>query len=272
MILLSKFRIPALVLSALLLSGVAFTQEHKPQTPAGNQAIQTAPVKAEDAKAVPSPEPAKDHEAGQNAGGPSAELAHASKEAAGEEGESETAQFKNAPSVLWLSHVLGLSPHGGWWLAIVINFAVLAGLIALALKKNLPAMFRSRTATIQKGMEEARRASEDANRRLADIESRLARLDAEIGAMRAAAEQEAAAEEQRILAAAEEDKRKIVEGAEAEIAAAAKMARRDLKAYAADLAVTLAEKRIHVDPATDQALVRTFVEQLNDPNARKDGR
>jgi F-type H+-transporting ATPase subunit b len=133
-------------------------------------------------------------------------------------------------------------------------------------------MFRTRTANIQKGMEEARKASEEANRRLADIESRLAKLDAEIGAMRAVAEQEAAAEEQRIVAAAEEDKRKIVGSAEAEIAAAAKMARRDLKAYAADLAVTLAEKRVHVDIATDQALVRTFVEQLNDPSARKDGR
>ena len=90
-------------------------------------------------------------------------------------------------------------------------------------KKNLPGLFRNRTASIQKAMEEARKTSEDANRRLAEIEARLSRLDIEIGGMRAAAEKEAAAEEQRIKAAAEEDARKIVESAEQEIAAAAKV-------------------------------------------------
>jgi len=35
-----------------------------------------------------------------------------------------------------------------------------------------------------------------------------------------------------------------------------------LTAYAADLAVGLAKKQIHVDATTDQALVRTFVGQL----------
>ncbi|MFB3915249.1 MAG: ATPase [Terriglobales bacterium] len=255
-----KCRVPALVLLSVLLFGTAFAQEHKPADNKAEHPQATAPIKHG--------EPAQ----GREAAGPGEQLAHASREAAGEEEESETAQFRKAPSVLWLSHRLGVSPHVAWWISIVINFIVLAALIAWGLKKNLPSMFRTRTANIQKGMEEARKASEDANRRLSDIESRLAKLDAEIGAMRAAAEQEAAAEEQRILAAAEEDKRKIVEGAEAEIAAAAKMARRDLKAYAADLAVTLAEKRVHVDLATDQALVRAFVEQLNDPNARKDGR
>jgi len=53
-----------------------------------------------------------------------------------------------------------------------------------------------------------------------------------------------------------------VASAEQEIAAAAKAARRQLTAYAADLAVGLARKQIHVDPATDQALVRYFSGQL----------
>jgi F0F1-type ATP synthase membrane subunit b/b' len=91
--------------------------------------------------------------------------------------------------------------------------------------------------------------------------------------MRAAAEQEAAAEEQRIKAAAAEDARKIVVSAEQEIAAAAKAARRELTAYAADLAVSLAKKQIHVDAATDQALLRSFAKELsvNGGDARKGG-
>jgi F0F1-type ATP synthase membrane subunit b/b' len=44
--------------------------------------------------------------------------------------------------------------------------------------------------------------------------------------------------------------------------AAGKAARRQLTAYAADLAVGLAQKQIHVDAATDQALVRNFAGQL----------
>ena len=95
---------------------------------------------------------------------------------------------------------------------------------------------------------------------MAEIETRLSRLDAEIGDMREAAEKEAAAEEERIKAAADEDARKIVESAEQEIAAAAKAARRELTAYAANLAVSLAAKQIKVDTATDQALVRGFAE------------
>ena len=82
--------------------------------------------------------------------------------------------------------------------------------------------------------------------------------------MKAAGEREVAEEEARIRAAADEDARKIVEGAEQEIAAAAKSARRDLVAYAADLAVSLAQRQIHVDAGTDQALVRNFADRLSD--------
>ena len=112
-------------------------------------------------------------------------------------------------------------------------------------------------------MQEARQASEDANRRLAEIETRLSRLGAEIAGMSAVAEKEALAEDARIKAAAEEDARKIVESAQQEIAAAAKLARRDLTAYAANLAVSLAARQIKVDTPTDQALVRGFAQELS---------
>jgi F0F1-type ATP synthase membrane subunit b/b' len=90
--------------------------------------------------------------------------------------------------------------------------------------------------------------------------------------MKAAAEKDFAAEEARIKAAAEEDARKIIQSAEQEIEAAAKTARRELRAYAADLAVTLATKQIKVDSSTDQALVRGFAEQLSSDGSRKEGR
>ena len=193
--------------------------------------------------------------------GPGRQLAHQSNEAAGE-GKDEMAEFKESASVRLIGRLTGLNLQQSYWLSVVLNFVVIAALIVWAGFKYLPGMFRDRSAAIQKAMQEAQIASEEARRRLADIESRLIKLDGEIGMMRDAAEKEGAAEEARIQAAAEEDARKIVLSAEQEVAAAVKAARRQLTAYAADLAVGLARKQIHVDAAADQALVRNFSGQL----------
>ena len=42
-----------------------------------------------------------------------------------------------------------------------------------------------------------------------------------------------------------------------------RLARRELTAYAANLAVSLAAKQMKVDAATDQALVREFAKELS---------
>jgi F-type H+-transporting ATPase subunit b len=202
---------------------------------------------------------------------PGRQLAHESRQAAGEE-KDEMEEFKHSPSVQLISRITGLNLQQAYWLSVVLNFAVIAGLIIWAGRKFLPGILRDRTAAIQKAMQEAQRASEEARRKLAEIESRLQKLDVEIGMMRDAAEKEGAAEEARIKAAAEEDARKIVITAEQEIEAASKAARRQLTAHAADLAVGLAQKQIHVDAATDQALVRNFVGQLGSvESSGKDG-
>ena len=183
--------------------------------------------------------------------------------------EDPTAQFKHSASVRLLSRITRLSTDDAYWLAVVLNFAIVVGAIWWFSKKNLPAMFRNRTASIQKSLEEARKASEDANKRLSEIESRLSRLDQEISGMRAMSEKEAAAEEERIKAGTAEESRRIVESAQQEIAAATKAARRELTAYAADLAVTLASRQMKLDATTDQALVRRFAQQLSGDDGAK---
>ncbi len=194
-----------------------------------------------------------------------AQLADAANDAAGREpskSEDENAQFKQSPSVKWVARHLGITVDQAYWLSVFLNFIIVAALIGFFAKKMLPTMFRQRTAAIQKGMEEARRASEDANRRLREIEDKLSRLDADIAQLQATAAAQGDEEAARLKAAAEQEQRRIIETAEQEISAAANAARRDLKAYSAELAVGLAEKRIKVDAATDQELVRDFVDQL----------
>jgi F-type H+-transporting ATPase subunit b len=192
---------------------------------------------------------------------PGRQLAHESREAAGEE-KDEMEEFKHSASVRLVSRITGLNLQQSYWLCFVLNFAVIAALVIWAGRKYLPGMFRDRTAAIQRAMQEAQKASEEARRKLAEIETRLQKLDVEIGMMRDQAEKEGAVEEARIQATAEEDARKIVASAEQEIAAAAKAARRQLTAHAAELAVGIAAKQIRVDAATDRALVRDFAAQL----------
>ena len=201
--------------------------------------------------------------------------AHESNKAAGQENngnkqeakEDKTEAFRHSAAVKAIGHITGLGESKAYWLSVVLNFLIVFILLWVMLKKMLPAMFKGRTEAIQKRMEEARRTSEDARRRLADVEDRLSRLDTEIGQMRSEAETAAKGEEERVMAAAEEERRRIVQSAEQEIAMAANAARRDLKAYAADLAVDLAEKKIQVNQAADQMLVREFTANLG-----KDGK
>jgi F-type H+-transporting ATPase subunit b len=248
-------------IAALLLAwGVSASGQERPD---GKQPAGQAPPSQQ--KKAPAHEP-----------GFGAQLAEASNAAAGE-GE-ENAEFKFSPSVHWFAGVLHSGLRTAYWISVFLNFAVIAAVVAVLWRANVPAMFRQRTAGIQQAMTEAARASEDAARRLTEIEKRLAQLDANIAAMQQQAERESAHEEERLREAAGEDAQRVFQAAEQEIAAAAKAARRDLVAFAADLSVSLAQKRMHVDPQADQALVRSFAQELGSnsfapsPDGGKDGR
>ena len=202
--------------------------------------------------------------------GMAGELVEETRESTGEDQE-EYSNLKHASVIRWMAAKTGMSIHQAHMTALFINFAVILPLaywvinklvFAFTGQKSLKDLFRSRSATIQRSLEEARTASQEANRRLADIETRLRQLDVEIGQMQASAEKEADAEENRIQKAAEEDIRKVVLAAEHEIAAAGKQARRELATHTAGLAIALARKQINVDSATDQMLVRSFATTL----------
>jgi len=76
------------------------------------------------------------------------------------------------------------------------------------------------------------------------VEVRLGKLDGEIAAMRALAEQDSARAEQRIKATVEDEKVKILEAAEQEIASATSHAQKQLQQYAAALAIEQAAHKL----------------------------
>ena len=182
--------------------------------------------------------------------------------AEGAEEEEENAQFKYSYLVRKFAEKTGLSKEAAYWTFNAINFGILASAGIFLLRRAMPNGFAPRTAEIQRSIEEARKASADATARLSEIEGRLAVLDREIGEIRRAAESDFGAEEQRIKADAERDAKHVIAAAEQEIAAASRSAQRDLKAFAAGLAVDLAEKKIKIDETTDQAIIRSFASQL----------
>lgn len=176
--------------------------------------------------------------------------------------------LRNSASLKWMADESGSSTIAAYRLSIAFNFAVLVTLIGIPLKSTLPSLFRSRTELIRQSLESAERTRTEAKKRLLAIESRFAGIGFEIMAIQLRADQAWKAEEDRIRTAIAEDNRRIAEMVDRDIAVAVDRARHELKAYAVDLAVTLAAARIQVDISTDQALVRNFIDQLgrNDNN------
>lgn len=185
-----------------------------------------------------------------------------SAKAGSEDSGDKTEKLKYSASVKWMAHKLGVSVLTAYGLSIGLNFLIIVVVAVLFFRSKLPGWFRSRTELIRQSLDEARKTSAGAQQRIAAIEARMAKLQSEIAGMQSAADQQWQGEEQRIRASAEEEKHKIVEAAAREIAAAVNLARHDFKAYAAEMAVTLAASRIRVDDATDEGLVMSFAEQL----------
>lgn len=178
------------------------------------------------------------------------------------ETNSETEQYRHSSVVKAIARFTHLSTETTAQIIEDLNSGVLLFAIAFVLWKMLPKLFRSRTETLQKDLVAARLATEDANRRLAEVEARLLRLDSEIGSIRQQVEQEAIEDEKRIHAALEAERERVVASAEQEIAAVQAAAQRDLKKFAADLAIDHAMRRIQLSNDTDRALVREFGKSL----------
>ena len=160
----------------------------------------------------------------------------------------------------------GASPAAGEFTEIFkwINFAIVAALIIWVFAKKLPVVFRKNAESISSAITKATAAKAEAERQLRDAETKLANLQREVTALRAEAQQEAAAEAERIRAATVSDEQKIGVAAKAEIEAAERSARKELKELAAQLAVDGAESVLakQLTPAAQESLISNFVKTL----------
>ncbi len=170
--------------------------------------------------------------------------------------------FRHSAAVQSLARILHLSTESTARIIEDLNSGILIGAILWFLFRFVPKVFRKRNETLQKQLLDARLAAAEANERLAVVEERLSKLGIEIDAIREQTERDMVNDEKRIQESLETERQRIIASAEQEIDAAGAAAQRDLKKFAAQLAVNRARQEIRLSPEDDRALIRSFGENL----------
>jgi len=151
-----------------------------------------------------------------------------------------------------------------------INLSILVGALAYLLRKPAADFFAQRSASIRTGLEEGRKALEASQAQLKAVEEKLKHLEEEIAEFKASAAREMEAERQRLKLAEAEAAEKIIQSARAQTDAATRAAKLELKMYAAQQAVELAEEiiRQRLDDAGRKKLVGDFLSAVESQKSR----
>jgi F-type H+-transporting ATPase subunit b len=171
-------------------------------------------------------------------------------------------EFRHTPIVKSMAGMAHVSTETAAQVFEDLNSLILIGLILYFLLKVVPKAFSSRSETIQQQLTEARSATEAANQRLAAVEAKLATLGEDIDKIRRQTEADLLEDEKRIKQSLEDERVRIVKSAEQEIDSASAAAQRDLKRFAANLAIDKAVQRIQLTAESDRAIVERFSKDI----------
>lgn len=143
-------------------------------------------------------------------------------------------------------------------------FAFLAVILLILRKMRIGEAFKTRREGIKRELQRAQQERDAALAKLKEVEERLSRLDSEVATIKEMSQREAAEERERISKATEAEIAKLGEQARREIESAGKTAKHDLRVYAAETSVRLAENiiRREMRPEDDVRLISRNVEEL----------
>jgi F0F1-type ATP synthase membrane subunit b/b' len=152
----------------------------------------------------------------------------------------------------------------GWEVWKFFNLLLFIGLLVWLLRRPIGASLVARRDTIRRELMRAQEERWAALAKLEEVEARLSRLDAEVETVRAQARREAEAERANITRATAEETRRLREQAQREIESAGKVARQDLRRYAAEQSVRMAEDLIRRDIGAedDARLMNDYIGEL----------
>ena len=148
----------------------------------------------------------------------------------------------------------------------LLNFAILVGVLVYFLKSPVAGFLSGRSAQIRQDLVTAAEMRRTATAELEEIRRRMAALPAELSALKTRGEEDVRAEQERITQAATVDRQRLLEQTRREIEMRLRLARRELTEYAAELAVSVAEKRIAatITPDDQLRLVDRYTTQLGE--------
>jgi len=151
-----------------------------------------------------------------------------------------------------------------WKFVNLLVFIVCALYLHRRFGRPIREALRSRSEGIRSELERAREERDRALAKLAEVDGRLANLDADVARVNEKARIEADAEKQRISLATDAEITKIREQAKREIESAGKAARHELRRFAAQESVRLAEEILEreLGPDDDARLTNLNLEEL----------
>jgi F0F1-type ATP synthase membrane subunit b/b' len=156
-----------------------------------------------------------------------------------------------------------------WKFTNLLIFIVAALLLHRRFGRPVREALRARSEGIKRELVRAREERDQALARLAEVESRFDNLDSEVAKVKEKARLEAEAEKQRMLEATKSEIGKIREQATREIESAGKVAKQDLRKFAAQESVRLAEEILEREIGTedDARLTSLGVQELGRTSA-----
>lgn len=139
-----------------------------------------------------------------------------------------------------------------------VNLVIFFTILYFLIRKPTREFFTERYNQIRSSIDRAAREKAEAEAKMKELDARMNRLDADIAEIKAQAGREAEAERERITAAAQAEAEKFRATAKREIESAKQNALIELRAYAAEQAVTLAEQviRRELKPEDDANLLQ----------------
>jgi F-type H+-transporting ATPase subunit b len=162
------------------------------------------------------------------------------------------------------------NPASPWWdypgleLWKFVNLGIFILGLLYFIQRPLGDAFKARQESIRRELETARKERDEALSKLKAVEDRLRGLDSEVAALEEQAGIQAKAERERIARETEKEIAMLREQAQREIESAGKVARHELRRFAAHQIVSHAEEIIRREMRADDdaRLIRVSVEQI----------
>jgi len=162
-------------------------------------------------------------------------------------GEGGSAKFLGLPTWIWK----------------FINMVLFLGFLVWALKGPVKSAIASRHEQIRREATEAVERRQRSEQMASEISARLARLEEDVKTIRERAQTEGERQKREMIAAAEAEAKKILQGARNEVDSRLKAARKELTEYAGELASELAEQLLR-EKITDADREKLFRDSLNE--------